>query len=105
MTDRIIKTPAAKQDLWHIADHIAENNVDAAIRFLDAVEGAFSDLADMPKMGQKMEFRRIPDCRHWVMANPFSSYTIFYIPLSDDRIKVIRVLHGARDVEGMFDSS
>lgn len=103
MSNLVIKTPAAKQDLRSIADYIAADNVDAALRFLDTAEHAFSSLADMPKMGEAMDFTNIPGCRHWVMPEPFSNYVIFYIPLETGGIKLIRVLHGARNIDDIFD--
>ena len=38
-----------------------------------------------------------PDVRSF----PFGRYVIFYMPL-DDGIDVVRVLHGARDVDAVF---
>ena len=42
---RIIKRPAAKQDLIEQADFIAQDNLEAALRFLDSAEKTFAQLA------------------------------------------------------------
>jgi plasmid stabilization system protein ParE len=49
---RIIKRPAAKQDLIEQADYIAQDNLDAALRFLDAAEKTFAQLARLPRIGK-----------------------------------------------------
>ena len=41
MAGRITNTPQAREDLLGIADYIANDNLDAALRFLDAAEAAF----------------------------------------------------------------
>jgi toxin ParE1/3/4 len=48
MPSQIQKTPQAANDLIDIASYIAEDNLDAAERFLDAAEEAFALLASMP---------------------------------------------------------
>ena len=69
------------------------------MRFLVEAEAAFERLAAMPGLGARYE----PD--HPVLADlrflPISRYKsdlVFYRPLADG-IEVLRVLHGARDLD------
>ena len=49
---RIIKRPVAKQDLIEQGDFIAQDNLDAALRSLDAAEKTFAQLARLPRIGR-----------------------------------------------------
>ena len=51
MTRKYVVRPSALRDVDEIADHIARDNLAAALRFYDAAESAFSDLATMPGDG------------------------------------------------------
>lgn len=102
MPATILKTPQAKIDLVSVAGHIAEDSLDAALRFLDAAELAFRRLADRPEMGTVCHFRsaQAARIREWSIKG-FQNYLIFYRPI-DEGIEVIRVLHGARDLDTLF---
>ena len=67
MPPLVNKTPQAELDLINCAMNIAEDNLDAAERFLDAAEQSFELLASMPSMGQACEFRtpQAQDLRRW----------------------------------------
>lgn len=99
---RIIKPQEVKQDLRNLAATIATNNVSAARRFLDAAEKAFHRLAEMPEIGSAWESDnpKLQDLRVWPIKG-FENYLIFYRPYID-RIVIVHVVHGARDVEGLF---
>lgn len=56
MKRMIRRTPAAWRDIEAITATIAQDNVSAALRFLDAAETAFDALADMPAMGADERF-------------------------------------------------
>ncbi len=47
MTKRIVITPRASQDLDENFAYIAQNNLDAALRFFDAARQTFARLAQM----------------------------------------------------------
>ena len=102
MTRTATKTPAARQDLVEIAVYIGRENPDAASRFLAAAEDAFTRLARFPGMGPR---RRLSDpkyeaVRFWPIKG-FRKYLIFYTPTRRG-IRVLRVLHGARDLGQVF---
>ncbi len=48
MSAKIVKTPKAKNDLLDLASYIAQDNLEAALRFLDAAESAFRLMAEGP---------------------------------------------------------
>jgi plasmid stabilization system protein ParE len=49
-------TPKAREDIDQIAEYIAADNLDAAIRFCLAIEDAAEKLAEMPGMGTVCNF-------------------------------------------------
>ena len=57
-----ILTPRAKQDVNHIWDYIADDNIEAADRVLDALETAMVKLAKNPGIGHWRE--ELTDKRH-----------------------------------------
>jgi plasmid stabilization system protein ParE len=48
-------TPEAQSNLDEIADFIAEESVDSALRVLEAFDDAFRRLAEMPELGHVRE--------------------------------------------------
>ena len=102
MAAKITKTPQAREDLLELADYIAQHNLDAALRFLDAAEVAFELLAGMRELGMLCRFQspQAAGLRVWPIRG-FENYLVFYRP-TDQGIDVIRVIHGARDIESFF---
>ncbi|HEY9419843.1 MAG TPA: type II toxin-antitoxin system RelE/ParE family toxin [Thermoanaerobaculia bacterium] len=49
MSRRLVVRPAARNDLDEQARYIAQDNVDAALRFLEAAEEAFDRLRSLPE--------------------------------------------------------
>ena len=86
-------TPEASSHVDGIADFIAEESVDAALRVLDALEDAFRQLAEMPEMGHTREDLTKRPVKFWSVF----SYLVVYDPASRP-LTVLAVLHGARDV-------
>jgi len=100
---RVNKTSTAKQDLTDIATYIAVDSLDASDRFLQAADTAFLRLAEMPGLGTRRDFHNpyLKDIRYLPIAG-FENYLIFY-RVTEKGIDIIRVLHGARDVDALFD--
>lgn len=92
-----VLTPRAEQDVSDIWDYIAADNIEAADRVLDALEKALHNLAKNPGIGHMRE--ELADRRHRFF--PVYSYLIVY-RLETKPLQVIRVLHGARDVENIL---
>jgi toxin ParE1/3/4 len=89
-------TPLARQDLQEIHDHIAVDSPRAAGRWIDRLEGACQKLAGMPGLGRRRE-ELGRELRSFAVGN----YLIFYRDYPD-RLEIMRVLHGARDIESLF---
>jgi plasmid stabilization system protein ParE len=68
---RIIQASLAELDLLEHVDYISDHNLDAALRFIVAVEKAFNRLLDMPKIGVIREFKshRASNVRMWPIPN------------------------------------
>lgn len=104
MKRRVVRTGLVEVDLLEHLDYIAVNNPDAALRFVDTVEQAFARLSEMPEIGSLREFAnpRLAGVRAWPVPK-FSRYLIFY-PVTQDSIRILRVLHGARDIPSLLEN-
>src|SRR5690349_10726806 len=81
------------------ADYISNDNLTAAMRFMDQVERTFKDLEVMPRIGRPYETDnpRLQGLRvHPVKG--FLRYLIFYFPI-EDGIEVLPVVHSARNIQ------
>jgi toxin ParE1/3/4 len=90
--------PGADRDLVAIADHIAKDSLDAAIRFLHSARRSMEFLTTMPKAGPEYltPNRLLAGLRKW-SVDGHRDYLIFYRS-TNDAIEVFRVIHGARDI-------
>jgi toxin ParE1/3/4 len=94
---RFILTPRAKLDVNDIWDYIANDNIEAADRVLDALESAMVKLAKKPGVGHWRE--EITDKRHRFFL--VYSYLIVYRHEAKP-LQIVRVLHAARDVQSIL---
>lgn len=83
----------AQLDLELIWDYIAQDNIDAADRWIDKLFGAFELLADAPGMGHKREDLTDLTVLFW----PVGAYLIIY-RAQRKPIEIVAVTQGARDV-------
>lgn len=106
MKRRLFRARLAELDLTEHVDHLARENPSAARRFIDATERAFDRLSEMPEIGRLQDFDHPALCavRLWPIPG-FTKYLIFY-QITQDELRVLRVLHGARDIPSLleFDS-
>jgi antitoxin ParD1/3/4/toxin ParE1/3/4 len=93
-----LSTPA-RQDLREIRDYIAQDNIPAARNFLAKLTQAFRGIAEMPNKGHPREDLTDLPVRFW----PVGSYLIVYDPKKRP-IEILRVLHGARNVETILEN-
>jgi len=102
MNYRVERSPLVWRDLEEIANYIAEENIEAALRFYDAAEDVFNNLAQMPAMGVARTFQnsRVGEVRMWPIPD-FETWLIFYRP-TDKGIEVLRVIHSAQDIQSLF---
>jgi len=100
---KIIVRPEAVRDLDAQAEYIAEHSeLDTALRFYQAAEETFALIATQPRMGRTRDFGNplLKGVRMCLMKE-FDRHLIFYRPLKDG-IEVLRIVHGARDIEDLF---
>jgi toxin ParE1/3/4 len=93
---RVTRRPLAEADILEIWDYIADDSLAAADRWVDRLDEQFRLLAAQPMMGRARD-----ELAPGVRSFPFGRYVVFYVPL-DDGIDVVRVLHGARDIDAVF---
>jgi toxin ParE1/3/4 len=96
---RVIIRPEADRDLDDIADYLDQSSRQAGRRFYQAAQSAFRQLAGMPRLGTPYmtDNPELAGLRCWRTPS-FPKYIIFYLPL-DDGVRVVRILHGSRDIE------
>ena len=102
MTPCCVRTPQAKTDLIDIAAYIGRDSPAIADRFLDAAEETISRLAERPPIDRICQFREGPlrGLRRWAIRG-YVNYIVFY-HVRDYGIEIVRVLHGARDIDAVL---
>jgi len=88
---------AARVDLEEIWLFIAQDNPEAADRFIRVIVSRFPTLTSMPYLGRQRE-----DLSAGLRSFPVQKYIIFYRP-REDGVEIVRVLHGARDFPPLFE--
>jgi toxin ParE1/3/4 len=76
----------------------------AATRFVAAVRAAVAQVCKQPGIGtpKALDNRRFAGLRSWPVKG-FAEIRIYYI-VSNDVVRVIRVLHGRRDVNPLLEA-
>jgi plasmid stabilization system protein ParE len=83
----------AQLDLDEIWEYIAQNNIDAADRWIGKGFDAFEAIAHNPGMGHHREDLTAYPVLFW----PVSAYLIIYRVLNE-RIEILAATQGARDI-------
>ncbi len=80
------------------ADFIAQDNVDAAIRYLRAADAAMRSLGAKPERGTlyRTQNPKLKGLRRLAVPG-FKNYLIFYYN-RPNKVEIVRVLHAARDL-------
>jgi toxin ParE1/3/4 len=91
-------------DLDLIWGYIAKDNPEAADRVLETAYQTCKILADHPELGRLRKFakRELAGIRSFVIGD-FPNFVIFS-EARPDGAEIVRVLHGARDIEKLFDA-
>ncbi len=99
----LIKRPIVIQDLIHHATYISLNNLEAGDRFLYTAEATFQRLAELPAIGKLSGFShpQLTDIRQYPIKG-FRNYLVFY-RIQSETVEILRVLHGAQDLEPIFE--
>ncbi len=98
MKRRLVISRDAETDLILIWVYHAEKSERAAQRIRNEIASRYDLLLEHPRMGRSRE-----EVRAGFRSFPVGNYVIFYREL-EDGIEIVRVLHGAQDVSGVFPS-
>jgi toxin ParE1/3/4 len=96
---RIRISPRASSDLTEIWSYIADDSVENADSFVDKIHKVIQTLATRPGSGRLRE-----ELTPGILSFPFGRYVIFYNAIKGG-VKIVRVLHGARDIQNIFKGS
>jgi toxin ParE1/3/4 len=100
---RVTQRPRARVDLLEQFLYFSEEaSVALTERYYAAVEQTCNMLVNQPHAGVLYDsgVARLEGLRRFPVRG-FENYLIFYLPRPDG-IEVIRVLHGARDIDNLF---
>ncbi len=105
MSRAVIKLPRAESDLIGCYAYLGEEaSIQTADRFLNAVEKTLNLIATSPGIGATHQTNKLQLAGLRVLAvSKFKRYLLFYRAF-DDRIELVRVLHGARDIRRILDA-
>jgi toxin ParE1/3/4 len=90
----------ARLDLKSHWRYIAQDNLPAADRLLDAAEETFQLIAESPDIGSQRSFRKLVGIRSRPVSG-FRNYLVFY-QTRRKTVVIVRVLHGMRDLPRLF---
>ncbi len=90
---------SAEADLAEIWAYITRDSPDNADRFLYRIyQICQEELASNPRLGRTRD-----ELTQGLRSLVFEGYVIFYHPVPNG-VEIVRVLHGMRDIESIFDS-
>jgi toxin ParE1/3/4 len=76
---------------------VAQDSIVAADRLIDHITARCRDLGEFPQLGPARP-EVAPDARMLVIGEHLALYRIV-----DDGVEILRVVHGARRLDGLFD--
>jgi toxin ParE1/3/4 len=96
---QVLRTAQAAEDVLQIWRYLALEcrNVPAADRLVGRFEELLALLSDQPQIGTKLDRFR-PGMRALATGN----YVLLFEPIAEG-VQLLRVVHGARRFEGLFD--
>ena len=104
---KVFIRPQAREDIlrqfaWYLDE---KDSPRAAREFLGAVESAVEEIARHPDIGAPRWFEnpKLKGLRSWPVPR-FSAIRIYYLH-SKDEIRVVRILHGKRDVRSILEDA
>lgn len=93
---RILKRPRALTDVVEIWDYIADESEERADAFVSLIDAKIAILSAQPMMGRSRDELTVG-----LRSFAFGHYVVFYFPLTRG-VEIVRVLHGARDIDSLF---
>jgi toxin ParE1/3/4 len=92
---RYLVSPLAEQDIESIGDYIALDNPHRALTFITELRNQCARIATSPKA-----FRARPELGENIRSCAYGNYVIFFQDVPT--VRIVRVLHGAMDIEAHF---
>ena len=89
-------SPLAEQDLEAIADFIAQDNPHRALTFITELRNQCARIAASPKA-----CRPRPELGMDIRSFAYGNYVIFFQEHQEE-LRIVRILHGAMDIERKF---
>ena len=89
----VVISPSAEIDIEGISSGISSENVSAAKKWLDGVQGIFEMLDAHPDVGEYRSEFSVQGCRSFT----FGRYIIFFRRVAVG-VEIARVIHGSRDL-------
>ncbi len=94
---RLVILPAARADLVEIGDYIALDDPGRALSFVAEIEARMREAAERPG-----SFPARDELHEGLRAARHGRYLIFFVEEGDE-VRVVRILHGARDLPRVFE--
>jgi toxin ParE1/3/4 len=94
----VLRTDQAEADLSDILAYLEERSPSAAERLAAAIDERCALLGQFPEMG-----RARPELGPGIRSVTVDRYLLFY-RITPASVEVLRILHGSRDVESIFQS-
>ena len=91
----------AEDDIGSHVDYLFDRNPSVAQRFSDAVDETIQMLCRSPELGERFSADLTGQIRFRTISG-FRNYLIIYRRV-DTVLEILRVLHGARDYEDLFE--
>jgi toxin ParE1/3/4 len=103
VSGKVVVRDDAVADMEGQAAYLNQGGRTVGDRFLVSARRVFEQIAAMPATGELIASRnpRLAGLR-CMMVPKFKNHVIFYLPTVDG-IEVLRLLHGARNVQGILD--
>ncbi len=95
---RLVFTPAARNDLMVIGSYIADDDPVRAESFVAELEATARQAAQRPR-----SFPARNDISPGLRSAVHGRYLLLFRELKDE-VRIVRVVHGARDLQGMFNA-
>lgn len=90
--------PQAERDLEHIGDYIARDNPQRAVSFVRELRRQCRKILMTP-----LAYRLRPELGEGIRSCAYNNYVIFFVADRQSQVlRIIRILHGAMDIEGQF---
>jgi len=89
-------SPRAVRDLEEIGDYIARDNPLRAVTFIQEIRDCCARIVENPQAAPLRS-----ELGEGIRMAVFERYLIFYRQM-DDALLIVRILHGARDIQELF---